>query len=73
MEFKILTALHGEEIYEGMKIDYTVKPLLGIKVRWQTEICRVDNKNILQTGKPKAPIKLGSTRILLKIQTKAYS
>ena len=45
MDFKILTDLKDEGIYEGMKIDYTVKPLLGIPVRWQTEICKVDNQN----------------------------
>ena len=43
MDFKILSKLNGEEIFEGMKIDYTVKPLLGIAVRWQTEICKVQN------------------------------
>lgn len=41
MDFKILSKLSGEEIFEGMKIDYTVKPLFGIKFRWQTEICKV--------------------------------
>ena len=41
MEFKILSDLEGEDIYEGMLIDYRVKPLLGIPVRWQTEISDV--------------------------------
>lgn len=41
MDFNILTKLNGENIYEGMKIDYTVKPLFGIKVNWQTEIINV--------------------------------
>jgi ligand-binding SRPBCC domain-containing protein len=41
LDFKILSDLKGEDIYEGMLIDYRVKPLLGIPVRWQTEICDV--------------------------------
>jgi ligand-binding SRPBCC domain-containing protein len=41
MEFKILSDLEGEGIYEGMLIDYRVKPMLGIPVRWQTEISDV--------------------------------
>jgi ligand-binding SRPBCC domain-containing protein len=42
MEFKILSDLEGEGIYEGMLIDYRVKPMLGIPVRWQTEISDVE-------------------------------
>jgi ligand-binding SRPBCC domain-containing protein len=42
LDLKVLTALDDEEIYRGMIIDYTVKPLLGIPLRWKTEICKVD-------------------------------
>ena len=38
MDFKILTDLDNKGIYKGMLIDYTVKPLFGIPVHWQTEI-----------------------------------
>lgn len=41
MDFKILSKLDGEEIYEGMIIDYTVKPMLGIPLGWRTEITEV--------------------------------
>lgn len=41
LDFKILTQLDNAEIYEGMKIDYIVKPLLKIPVHWQTEIVKV--------------------------------
>ena len=41
MEFKILSDLRNEFIYEGMKINYSVKPLWGIPVMWQTEISAV--------------------------------
>ena len=42
MDFKILTQLDGQEIFEGMIIDYTVRPLFGIPLRWQTEISKVN-------------------------------
>jgi ligand-binding SRPBCC domain-containing protein len=42
LDFKILSQLEDEEIYEGMIIDYTVRPLFGISVRWKTEICAIE-------------------------------
>ena len=42
LDFKILSTLDDKEIYEGLLIDYTVKPLFGIPVRWQTEIYKVN-------------------------------
>jgi ligand-binding SRPBCC domain-containing protein len=42
MSFKILTSLDGSEIYEGMLIDYQVKPLFGIPLKWQTQIIKVN-------------------------------
>lgn len=50
MKFVILSHLADENIYEGMKIDYTLRPLFGISVRWQTEICKVQN-HVLFTDK----------------------
>jgi ligand-binding SRPBCC domain-containing protein len=41
LDFKIVTRLTDEDIYEGMLIDYVVKPLFGIPVRWRTGISRV--------------------------------
>jgi len=38
MGFKVLTQLNGEPIFTGMKIDYVVKPLFSIPLRWTTEI-----------------------------------
>ena len=58
MDFKILSKWNGEEIFEGMKIDYTVKPLLGIAVRWQTEICKVQNQNYFTDRQAKGPYKI---------------
>jgi ligand-binding SRPBCC domain-containing protein len=41
LDFTILTAL-PERIYEGMMIEYRVRPLLGIPARWVTEITHVE-------------------------------
>jgi ligand-binding SRPBCC domain-containing protein len=58
MDFKILSTLDGEDIFEGMKIDYTVKPLFGIAVRWQTEICKVQNQEYFTDRQAKGPYKI---------------
>ena len=41
LDFTILTAL-PERVYQGMMIEYRVRPLLGIPVRWVTEITHVE-------------------------------
>ena len=58
LDFKILTDLNGEEIYEGMLINYTVKPLLGIPLRWETEICKVQKPFFFTDRQLKGPYKL---------------
>lgn len=58
LDFKILTELNGKEIHEGMLIDYTVKPLLGIPLRWQTEICKVEKPFLFTDRQLKGPYKM---------------
>lgn len=41
LHFKMLTVPTHNGIYEGMIIDYTIRPFLGIMLRWTTEICQV--------------------------------
>src|SRR4051812_31532887 len=41
LDFKILTEL-PDQMVEGMKIEYRVRPLLGIPMRWISEITRVE-------------------------------
>jgi ligand-binding SRPBCC domain-containing protein len=41
LDFTVLTAL-PERIHSGMMIEYRVRPLLGIPVRWLTEITHVE-------------------------------
>lgn len=58
MQFNILTNLDGREIYEGMLIEYKLKPLLGITVRWKTEICKVDKPVMFTDRQLKGPYKI---------------
>ena len=41
LDFTILSALR-ERVYPGMMIEYRVRPLLGLAVRWVTEITHVE-------------------------------
>ncbi|MEM7548771.1 MAG: SRPBCC family protein [Bacteroidota bacterium] len=38
MQFNVLTDLEGVRMYEGMIIEYTVRPKLNIPIHWVTEI-----------------------------------
>lgn len=58
LDFKILTELNGQEIYEGMLINYTVKPLLGIPLQWETEICKVQKPLFFTDRQLKGPYKI---------------
>ncbi len=44
MGFVIKSKHHGEKMYQGQVIEYTVKPVLGIPVYWMTEITHVQDK-----------------------------
>lgn len=41
MAFKIISQSSFNGIYNGQLIDYRVKPMLGIPVKWRTEICDI--------------------------------
>ncbi len=58
LDFNILTNVVEREIYEGMLIEYNVKPLLGIPVYWQTEICKVDKPQMFTDKQLKGPYKI---------------
>lgn len=58
MDFKILTQLDDKEIYDGMLIDYTVKPLLGVPMHWQTKIINVKPLEVFADTQLKGPYKL---------------
>ncbi|MEJ0104701.1 MAG: SRPBCC family protein [Bacteroidota bacterium] len=44
MGFRIISKHHGEKMYAGQVIEYTVRPLLGIPLYWMTEITHVNDK-----------------------------
>ncbi|MDB5203089.1 MAG: hypothetical protein JWQ27_2498 [Ferruginibacter sp.] len=41
MGFTVISKFHGETMYPGQIIEYTVRPLLGIPLYWMTEITHV--------------------------------
>lgn len=43
LDFKILPDFKDEKMYPGQIINYIVKPVLGIPMRWTTEITQVIN------------------------------
>lgn len=55
LDFQVLTDLGKGEIYEGMIIDYKVRPLFGLQVHWQTEIGRVNAPNSFTDRQLKGP------------------
>jgi ligand-binding SRPBCC domain-containing protein len=58
MSFKILTDLGDQEVFEGMLIDYIVRPILGIPLPWQTEIFKVNKPNSFSDRQLKGPYKI---------------
>ena len=56
--FKILTDLDEKDIYEGMLIDYTVKPLFGIPLHWKTEIQKIEKPFMFMDKQLKGPYKI---------------
>ena len=44
MGFKVISKHHGDSMYAGQVIEYTVKPILGIPLYWMTEITEVQDK-----------------------------
>lgn len=56
--FKIISKPESGEIYEGMLIDYTVKPILGIPLHWKTEIAKVQKPYVFMDKQLKGPYKV---------------
>lgn len=42
--FKVISQHHGNSMYAGQIIEYTVRPLLGIPLYWMTEITHVKDQ-----------------------------
>ena len=58
MDFRIRTSLDDSEIYEGMLIKYTVKPLFGIPLGWETEIIKVNKPYQFADSQRKGPYRI---------------
>jgi ligand-binding SRPBCC domain-containing protein len=57
MDFKVLTGNLGVSIHNGMLIDYSVKPILGIATSWRTEIISVMEQKSFTDKQVKGPYK----------------
>jgi ligand-binding SRPBCC domain-containing protein len=45
MGFKVISKHHGDTMYVGQIIEYTVKPVLGVPFYWMTEITHVKDSS----------------------------
>lgn len=57
MAFTVLTKDLVNEIFEGMLIDYSVAPLFGIEMKWQTRILKVEYQNSFVDFQVRGPYK----------------
>ncbi|MDM1297284.1 SRPBCC family protein [Empedobacter falsenii] len=57
MAFTVLSEDQDQPIFEGMLIDYSVSPLLGIPLKWQTKIIQVDPQQSFTDFQQKGPYK----------------
>jgi ligand-binding SRPBCC domain-containing protein len=57
MGFEVLVEL-PEKMYSGLMIEYRVKPLLGIPLKWITEITHVDELKFFVDEQRKGPYKI---------------
>jgi ligand-binding SRPBCC domain-containing protein len=58
MQFEILTKLTDDPIYSGMEINYTVRPLLNVPLKWTTEITDVTPPFVFKDRQTKGPYAL---------------
>jgi len=58
MGFKVISKHHGDTMYAGQLIEYTVKPVLGIPLYWMTEITQVKDKEYFIDEQRFGPYKL---------------
>lgn len=62
MAFTVLSEQKTNKIFEGMIIDYTVSPLLGIPLKWKTRITSVIPNKSFTDFQEKGPYKLWNHR-----------
>ena len=70
MGFDIRTPNLPEKMYPGMMIEYTVKPLAGIPMRWLTEITHVKDLEFFVDEQRSGPYSLWHHQHHIKATTK---
>ncbi|HZF66271.1 MAG TPA: SRPBCC family protein [Chitinophagaceae bacterium] len=58
LNLKVTSNIENQEIFEGQEIRYTVKPLFGIPMSWQTRITEVKPQRLFVDEQEKGPYKL---------------
>lgn len=66
MQFEVLSDLGGGIMYPGQIIEYNVKPLLGIKLHWVTEITHVQDLQFFVDEQRFGPYKFWHHKHFLK-------
>lgn len=67
LDFRILSELDDQEIYEGMKLDYIVTPLFKIPMHWQTEIIKVKKLHNFTDRQVQGPYRLWEHTHIFKV------
>ncbi len=67
MGFEILTENLPEKVYPGMIIQYNVRPVLNIPMRWVTEITHVDHLNFFVDEQRVGPYRIWHHEHHLKV------
>ena len=58
LDFVVTSTSLPAEIYKGMRIHYYVRPLFGIRVKWETEITEVKKPHSFTDTQAKGPYRL---------------
>jgi ligand-binding SRPBCC domain-containing protein len=65
--FKILSESEGEKMYAGMIINYKIKPIFGIPVKWVSEITHTQDLNYFVDEQRFGPYKFWHHKHFLKM------
>ncbi len=58
LDFKVTSKSDDDKVYAGMIITYIVKPLLGLPLKWMTEITHVKDKEYFVDEQRVGPYKM---------------
>lgn len=66
MDFRIINNTNNKPMYPGMIITYSVRPILGIKLNWVSEISHLKNENYFVDEQRVGPYKMWHHQHILK-------